>query len=210
DYSSGESRVLAWVSEEQWKLDSYSRFDATQDPRDEPYCITACKILRVPEGTFDAKSPERNVGKICDLAFGFQGGLNAWRKFEPDRFSDAEVEQIKLEWRGAHPQIKKFWYAIDRATWQPVRQRERVIRCGRLLLQSPVWFLYIKLPTGRPPAIPFPRIEVKDFPPEGGVLKDAPSGQCRDCRGGDRASGGLWTENIVSANSRALLAAALI
>src|SRR5262249_40178059 len=50
DYSSGESRVLAWVSEEQWKLDSYSRFDATQDPRDEPYCITACKILRVPEG----------------------------------------------------------------------------------------------------------------------------------------------------------------
>ena len=89
DFSSIESRVLAWISDEAWKLDSYRRFDATQDPRDEPYCITACKIFRVPDGTFNAESSERKVGKTCDLAFGYQGGLNAWRKFEPDRFSDA-------------------------------------------------------------------------------------------------------------------------
>ena len=78
------------------------------------------------DGTFNTESPERKVGKTCDLAFGYQGGLNAWRKFEPDRFRDAEVEQFKLEWRAAHPQIKKFWYGIDRATWQAVRQREHV------------------------------------------------------------------------------------
>ena len=92
--------------DEEWKLDCYRRFDATQDPRDEPYCITACKIFRVPDGTYNAESPERKVGKTCDLAFGYQGGLNAWRKFEPDRFSDAEVEQFKLEWRAAHPQSR--------------------------------------------------------------------------------------------------------
>jgi DNA polymerase len=125
DFSSIESRVLAWISDEEWKVDSYRRFDATHDPRDEPYCITACKIHRVPDGTFNAESPERKVGKTCDLAFGYQGGLNAWRKFEPDRFNDAEVEQFKLGWRAAHPQIKKFWYSIDRATWQAVRQREQ-------------------------------------------------------------------------------------
>ena len=51
DFSSIESRVLAWVAGEEWKLDSYRRFDATRDPRDEPYCITACKIFRVPDGT---------------------------------------------------------------------------------------------------------------------------------------------------------------
>jgi DNA polymerase len=109
DFSSIESRVLALIAGEEWKLDSYRRFDATQDPRDEPYCITACKIFRVADGSFDNTSPERKVGKICDLAFGYQGGLPAWRKFEPDRFSDEEVETFKNEWRAAHPNIKKFW-----------------------------------------------------------------------------------------------------
>ena len=210
DFSSIESRVLAWISDEAWKLDSYRRFDATQDPRDEPYCITACKIFRVPDGTFNAESSERKVGKTCDLAFGYQGGLNAWRKFEPDRFSDAEVQQFQLEWRAAHPAIKHFWYAIDRATWQAVRQREDVIRCRRLLLKCTGMFLFIKLPSGRKLAYPFPRIEVEDLEHEVVVFKDASSGQWRDCRGGNGAYGGLWTENIVSAISRDLLAAALI
>ena len=133
DFGAIESRVLAWIAGEEWKLDSYRRFDATKDPRDEPYCITACKIFRVPDGSYDDKSPERKVGKTCDLAFGYQGGLNAWRKFEPERFTDAEVEQFKQDWRAAHPAIKKFWYDIDRATWQAVRERGRVIRCGRIL-----------------------------------------------------------------------------
>ena len=77
DFSSIESRVLAWVAGEDWKLDAYRRFDATHDPRDEPYCETACRIFRVPSGSYTKDSPERNVGKTCDLAFGYQGGLNA-------------------------------------------------------------------------------------------------------------------------------------
>jgi DNA polymerase len=42
------------------------------------------------------------------------------------------------------------------------------------------------------------------------VFKDAGAGQFRDCRGGNGAYGGLWTENIVSGISRDLLAAALL
>ena len=71
-------------------------------------------------------------------------------------------------------------------------------------------FLFIKLPSGRKLAYPFPRIEVEDLEHEVVVFKDASSGQWRDCRGGNGAYGGLWTENIVSAISRDLLAAALI
>jgi DNA polymerase len=210
DFSSIESRTLAWIAHEEWKLDSYRRFDATQDPCDEPYCITACKIFRVPDGTFNKESPERKVGKTCDLAFGYQGGLNAWRKFEPDRFSDEEVEQFKKDWRAAHPAIKKFWYAIDRATWEAVRQREKVIRCGRLLIKCSGMFLFIKLPSGRKLAYPYPRIEIEDLQHQVVVFKDASSGQWRDIRHGNGAYGGLWTENIVSGISRDLLAAALL
>jgi DNA polymerase bacteriophage-type len=82
DYGAIESRVLAWVAGEDWKLDAYRRYDATHDPRDEPYCETACRIFRVPSGTYTKDSSERNVGKTCDLAFGYMGGLGAWRKFE--------------------------------------------------------------------------------------------------------------------------------
>ena len=140
DFSAIESRVLAWVAGEEWKLDSYRRFDATHDPRDEPYCITACKIFRVPDGTFTKESPERGVGKICDLAFGYQGGLGAWRKFEPGRFSDEEVEKFKREWRAAHPKIKRFWYDLDRAAWTAVRERGRVIRCGPVAFRCDAHF----------------------------------------------------------------------
>ena len=158
DFSSIESRVLAWVAGEQWKLDSYRRFDATGDPRDEPYCATACKIFRVPSGTYTKDSPERSVGKTCDLAFGYMGGLNAWRKFEPERFTDAEVEQFKREWRAAHPAIVKFWYEVDRAAWTAVRERGRVVRCGPVAFKSNGAFLQLKLPSGRKISYPQPRI----------------------------------------------------
>ena len=60
------------------------------------------KIFGVPSGTYTKDSPERSVGKTCDLAFGYMGGLNAWRKFEPDKFTDAEVETFKARMaRGA-------------------------------------------------------------------------------------------------------------
>jgi DNA polymerase len=209
DFSSIESRVLAWVAGEEWKIESYRRFDATQDPRDEPYCITACRIFCAPDGSFDKDSPERQIGKTCDLAFGFMGGLAAWRKFEPNRFTDEEVLQFRDEWRAAHPQIKRFWREIDIAAWQAVRQRERVIRCGRILLKCEGMFLFIKLPSGRKLAYPYPRIVTKDAQHEIVVFKDASSGQWRDCRNGDGAYGGTWTENIVSAISRDLLAGAL-
>ena len=210
DFGAIESRVLAWISDENWKLDSYRRYDATHDPRDEPYCATACKIFRVPDGSFTVESPERGTGKTCDLAFGYQGGLNAWRIFEPDRFTDAEVEQFKLDWRAAHPNIKKFWYAIDRATWQAVRNREQVIRCGRLLLKCSGLFLYIKLPSGRKLSYPYPRIEIEDLQHEVVVFKDSSAGQWRDCRGGNGAYGGLWAENVVSGIARDLLASAML
>jgi DNA polymerase bacteriophage-type len=81
DLGSIESRVLAWVAGEEWKLDSYRRYDATRDPRDEPYCKTACKIFRVPSGTYTKEAPERGVGKTCDLAFG--PGGNSSRNASP-------------------------------------------------------------------------------------------------------------------------------
>ena len=211
DFGAIESRVLARVAGEDWKLDAYRRYDATQDPRDEPYCITACKIYRVTDGTYTKDSPERNVGKTCDLAFGFMGGRPAWRKFEPDRFTDAEVEQFKTDWRAAHPNICKFWSYINRAALMAVHERGRVVRYRSIAFKSNGAFLQLKLPSGRKLSYPQPRIRnSKDGRSQFVVFADNADGQFKECRNGAGAYGGIWTENIVSGIARDLLAEAML
>ena len=150
------ARVLAWIAGEEWKLDAYRRFDATKDPRDEPYCVTACKIYRVPQGTFDRESPERGTGKTCELAFGYQGGLRAFRNFS-DEFEDFEVDEFKAAWRLAHPAVVRFWYGVDDAAIHAVRSR-KTVRFGLLLFKVVGGFLQIKLPSGRKLSYPQPRL----------------------------------------------------
>ena len=209
DFSSIESRVLAWIAGEEWKLDAYRRYDATRDPRDEVYCETACRIFRVSSGSYTKDSPERSVGKTCDLAFGYMGGLGAWRKFEPGRFSDAEVEAFKKEWRAAHPRTKNLWYNLDRAAWSAVRERGRIFRCGPVAFRCDATFLQLKLPSGRKLSYPRPRI-IGDEREQHVVFADNAAGQFKDCRHGQGAFGGIWTENIVSGIARDLLAEAML
>jgi DNA polymerase len=209
DYSSIESRVLAWVAGEEWKLDSYRRFDATGNPRDEPYCITACKIFNKPNGTYTKDSPERSVGKTADLAFGYSGGLGAWRKFDSDRFTDDEVKTFIRGWRHAHPEIKRLWDRLDRAAWTAVQQRGRVVRCGAVTFTCGGTFLHLILPSGRKLSYPQPRI-IGDEHEQHVLFTDNAAGQFVDCRHGLGAYGGLWTENVVSGIARDLLADAML
>lgn len=209
DFSAIESRVLAWVAGEAWKLETYRRFDATNDPTDEPYCQTACRIFRVKSGTYTKDSPERAVGKVCDLAFGYMGGINAWRKFEPDRFTDEEVKKFCSEWRASHPAIRKLWYAIDRAALVAVRERGRIARCESIAIKSVGGFLLLKLPSGRKISYPLPRA-VGDAERQHVTFLDNAAGQFTECRGGQGAYGGLWTENVVSGIARDLLAEAML
>src|SRR5262249_36308833 len=63
DFGAIESRVLAWVADEQWKLEAYRRYDARRDSGDEPYCVLASRMLHLPEGSVKPGSRERAFGK---------------------------------------------------------------------------------------------------------------------------------------------------
>jgi DNA polymerase bacteriophage-type len=207
DFSSIESRVLAWIAGEDWKLDAYRRYDATHDPADEPYRVTAARIFHTTPNKIT--DDQRKVGKTCDLAFGYMGGLNAWRKFS-DNFTDAEVKAFNREWRTAHPNIKRFWYQIDRAAYDATHERGRVVSCGRVAFKCLGAFLHLKLPSGRKLAYPLPHIEIEDERNQAVVFADNAAGQFKDCRHGNGAYGGLWTENVVSGIARDLLAGAML
>ena len=209
DLSAIESRVLAMVAGEEWKLENYRRFDSSHDPRDEPYCATACKIFGVPDGTYDKNLPERGVGKICDLAFGYAGGLGAWRNFS-DNFTDAEVEVFKNDWRASHPAIEQFWYDVDRAAVRAVHKPGTAFKCGPVVLESDGKFLKVRLPSGRNLSYPNPRLIVDDRNKARVVYDDNSGGRFAACRAGFGAYGGTWAENIISGIARDILVEAML
>jgi DNA polymerase bacteriophage-type len=212
DFSAIESRVLAWAAGEEWKVENYRHYDATQDPATEPYCRTACKVLRLPEGSITPQTHpvERGVGKVADLALGYMGSVNAWRKFDSSgQYDDERIKQLVLDWRAAHPRIKQFWYDLDRAAWNAVHERGRVMECGPVAFCCTGAFLFLKLPSGRKLAYPHPHIKVSGEH-TAVVFMDNPAGRWCECRNGAGAYGGTWSENVVSAVSRDLLTAAML
>ena len=106
-------------------------------------------------------------------------------------------------------QIKRFWHDIDRAAWTAVRERGRIVRCGRVAFKCAGAFLQLKLPSGRKLSYPQPRI-IGDEREQHVVFADNGAGQFHDCRHGHGAYGGLWTENVVSGIARDLLAEAML
>jgi DNA polymerase len=117
DFSGIESRITAWLSGQDSKLEQWARFDRTHDPRDEPYFILGAKIFGLPE------AEGRTPGKTGDLAFGFMGGHGAWQRLAPDGDTSTkeQIEERKRAWRDAHQYTVRFWYMLDKAAITAVR-----------------------------------------------------------------------------------------
>lgn len=73
DWSNIESRVLAWIANEKWKLSAYEAVDRGEGT--DLYKLLFASFFGVdPEGVNDN---ERQSGKVSELAFGFGGGVGA-------------------------------------------------------------------------------------------------------------------------------------
>jgi DNA polymerase len=75
DYSNIEGRTLPWLAGEETKLQSFRAFDAGVGY--DLYLIAAGKIFGIDPGT---AKPFRQMGKVSELALGFQGGPAAFAK----------------------------------------------------------------------------------------------------------------------------------
>jgi hypothetical protein len=204
DFSAIESRVLAWLAGETWKLDAYRRFDEGSGP--EPYCTIASKILGRTVTSDDAEG--RDLGKVADLAGGFGGSVGAWRKFAPnDTRSDEEIKADINAFRRAHPNTVRFWNALETALKRAVRRPGQRFTCGRLVAECRDGTLWVELPSGRP--IAYPEAHLVDGKFEDTIdiaFKDNAKGQWREIS----AWYGVFCENAVQATARDLLAAALV
>ena len=75
DFAAIESRVNAWLFDEQWKLQAFRDYDAGTGP--DMYCMTYGRAFRVDPRTIGKDDPRRQNGKVQDLAFGYEGGVSA-------------------------------------------------------------------------------------------------------------------------------------
>jgi DNA polymerase len=213
DFSAIESRVLAWLAGEQWKLAAYRRYDATGDKTLEPYRVIAHKMLQKTTPVSAITSEERQLGKAADLASGFGGVVGAWRRIMGnDSRSDQEIGVIIQQFRAAHPATRRFWTAL-------IGAMRVAIRSGRTILVAPpprppltVSYnnssLFLTLPSGRTITYPEARIIPSRF--EGGepeiLFQDNAKGQWKPYRGWF----GTFVENAVQGVARDLLAEAIM
>ena len=206
DFSGIESRVTAWISGQQSKLDQWANYDQTGDPGDEPYFLTGHKIFGLP------KEQARAPGKTGDLAFGYMGGVGAWAKLAPagDTSTEAEIKHRQQTWRRAHPYTVRFWHALDRAAKTAVRDPGKIVPCRDVALKyCPDGFLRMRLPNGRKIAYPFPKLKADKCGNTSVVFMDNQKGRWGENRNGQGAYGGTWVENLVQAIARDLFIEAM-
>jgi DNA polymerase len=216
DYSAIESRILAWIVGETTKLADWATSDASGDPTDDVY-VKIGRELGFPEAIV------RTAGKVCDLAFGYGGGVPAFRRFcrtygiDDSQLSDDQVKGYRDAWRWRHPRTRAFWGEIEHAAVQTMQSIDPVT-CGRFSLQRRelhgIPFLFVRLPSQREIAYPQARlITIKDrFDRDRTALTfyDNALGQWREYKPGKGIWGGVYTENLTQAVARDVLADAML
>lgn len=125
DFSSIEGVVTAVLAGEDWRVEMF-------ETHGKAYELSVSKITGIPFGEImasagydDVTSPgwwnhrarkgkhhpmRQTIGKVAELASGFGGWIDAWKRFGADEFmTDPEIKQAIIKWREASPAIVEFW-----------------------------------------------------------------------------------------------------
>lgn len=220
DFSAIEARVIAWLAGEESVLDVFRGHGKI-------YEHAASGIYRKPMA--EVTKDERQIGKVAVLALGYQGGVGAFQQMARGynvKVPDSQAEEIKTNWRAAHPHIVRYWYDVEGAALDAMTSGG-TCKAGKgnraVAFKKSGSFLWCRLPSGRVLCYPYPEIREIDTP--WGEKKDALTymASVADSKGKvlpDPAAEGKWqrvstyggslVENITQAVARDLLAEAML
>ena len=205
DFASIEARVLAWLAGQTRVLEAFTNGK-------DLYKVAAADIYKVDYNT--VTKDQRFIGKTAILALGYQGGIKAFQSMAANYGVNVPAEQadrIISDWRKANPRIARYWNQLERAAYDTVKTGNPYI-CGLVTFGIKGNFLYCKLPSWRMLAYCDPRIEEVMTP--WGDNKMAVTYMTMNTMTNSwvrrTAYGGLWTENVVQAVARDLLAEAML
>ncbi len=219
DYSAIEAVVLAVLAGEQWRIDTFNTHGKI-------YEMSASKITGIPFQEFlDYKTRTGNhhpmrkkVGKVAELASGYQGWVGAWKAFGAEKHfkNDDEIAMAVQQWRNDSPNIVSFWKGVEDTARSAIQQPGKIFEYGRISYQMHGDTLFCKLPSGRFLKYHLPRVTPGVSPYGKRILKISYMGWNSDPMKGPTGwirmdtYGGKLTENIVQAVSRDILAYAML
>lgn len=200
DFSAIEARVLAWLSGEQWVLDAFIRGE-------DLYCATASQMFGVPVVKHGINGDLRQKGKISTLACGYGGSVGALISMGAldMGLKESELPDIITSWREANPNIVKFWYAVEKAAIETIKDHnDRTV--GKIGFQFSANTLWIVLPSGRRLAYIKPKLQPNRFG-RMAVTFEGLGANNKWIR--QETYSGKITENVTQATARDLLAEAM-
>ncbi len=220
DFSGIEARVVNWVAGQEDMLDNFRALDAGDKTRD-PYIINAMRYYKLPFEQIK-KIPHRQTGKFQELGCGFGMGAKTGRVQAKDVYgldiTEEETQELVTNYRQTHAEVKKFWKTINNASIAAVEYPGTNVRFGPL--QNMVFtkrgaYLYLMLPSKRPLVYALPKI-VERVAPWSTPEKPATTQAVRIFAVNPKTKvwspqdmyGGIWTENVVQAIARDLMAEA--
>jgi DNA polymerase len=154
DLSNIEGRVLAWLAEEAWKLEAFREFD--QGRGHDLYALAYARSFGVtPEAVMDDKKAGgimRQIGKVQELALGYQGAVGAFASMAAIYGVDLPESQVRAivnAWRAANPNIVSLWAELDTAVRIAIGRPGHSVPCRRLIVRRDGAWLRIILPSKR-------------------------------------------------------------
>lgn len=107
DFSSVESRGLAYIAGAEWKLNEFRNGK-------DMYKVLASRIDHVP---YEMVTKERRqFGKVGELSCGYGAGGGAVQKFAKKMgtiLTEGEANQLVYDWRAANPEVEALWGLLD-------------------------------------------------------------------------------------------------
>ena len=157
DFSAIEARVLSWLAGETWRMETF-------ESGGDIYCATASKMFHCNVVKHGENGDLRQKGKQAELACGYGGSVGAMKAMGALEMGlqEEELKPLVDAWRAANPKIVDFWWEVDEAIKECVRNKgESSVRNIGFRHQSGM--LFIDLPSGRSLIYVKPRIEENDF-----------------------------------------------
>ena len=204
DLNAIEARVLAWLAQETWVLDSFRR-------EEDLYVNQYALAFAADPRTVD--SYQRLLGKVMTLALGYQGAAGAWasmaRIYSVPELSDGEIKRIVGAYRFANPNIVRYWWACEQAAKEATANPGEIVVAGPLMNVRYCYHaghLWCELPSKRRICYPFAALD-ETFDNGRSRVSLTYQGPHKKTRKWTtrQAYGGLLVENIVQAASSDLL-----
>ena len=149
DFSAIEARVIAWLADESWVLDTFRSGG-------DIYCATASQMFGVPVEKHGINGHLRQKGKIATLALGYQGGTGALISMGALKMgiSEEDLPDIVTKWRAANPNIVQLWSRVEKlATYTIDTAKETYLHGLTFRLEGDIptdqKAFTIELPSGR-------------------------------------------------------------